>query len=163
MFKWNFVFCFGCDLPACLSCQYRPERTIIVATVRFGLFRYATWCYKLIFIYFSLYSCRPVEVSIFASMGIQWPGRGHPQLHSPTFCHVSWLGKGKGKGYTAISVMTWALTLSLQLHSFIGYHREMPSERNLGYKGLQGWPTARDSGWWQLAGEKKSTSVENLN
>ena len=32
-----------------------------------------------------------------------------------------------------------------------------------GYKGLQGWPTARDSGWWQLAGETKSTSVENWN
>ena len=32
-----------------------------------------------------------------------------------------------------------------------------------GYKGLQGWPTARVSGWWQLAGETKSTSVENWN
>ena len=30
-----------------------------------------------------------------------------------------------------------------------------------GYRGLQGWPTARDSGLWQLAGETKSTSVEN--
>ena len=28
-------------------------------------------------------------------------------------------------------------------------------------QGLQGWPTARDSGCWQLAGETKSTSVEN--
>ena len=32
-----------------------------------------------------------------------------------------------------------------------------------GYKGLQGWPTARVSGWWQLAGETKSTSVKNWN
>ena len=31
------------------------------------------------------------------------------------------------------------------------------------WKGLQGWPTARVSGWWQLAGETKSTSVENWN
>jgi len=30
-------------------------------------------------------------------------------------------------------------------------------------RGLQGWPTARDSGWWQLAGETKSTSVKNWN
>jgi hypothetical protein len=27
-------------------------------------------------------------------------------------------------------------------------------------QGLQGWPTARVSGWWQLAGETKSTSVK---
>ena len=33
----------------------------------------------------------------------------------------------------------------------------------LGLQGLQGWPTARDSGWWQLAGETNSTSVENWN
>ena len=30
-------------------------------------------------------------------------------------------------------------------------------------RGLQGWPIARDSGWWQLAGETKSTIVENWN
>jgi hypothetical protein len=30
-------------------------------------------------------------------------------------------------------------------------------------RGLQGWPTARVSGWWQLAGETKTTSVENWN
>ena len=33
--------------------------------------------------------------------------------------------------------------------------------RGLHIRGLQGWPTARDSGSWQLAGETKSTSVEN--
>jgi len=32
-----------------------------------------------------------------------------------------------------------------------------------GYKGLQGWPTARDSGCWQLAGETKPTSVETYH
>jgi hypothetical protein len=32
-----------------------------------------------------------------------------------------------------------------------------------GLQGSQGWPTARDSGWWQLAGETKSPSVENWN
>jgi len=32
-----------------------------------------------------------------------------------------------------------------------------------GLQGLQGRPTARVPGWWQLAGETKSTSVENWN
>ena len=35
------------------------------------------------------------------------------------------------------------------------------NQRAQGLQGLQGWPTARDSGWWQLAGETKSTSVKN--
>ena len=32
-----------------------------------------------------------------------------------------------------------------------------------GIRGLQGWLSARVSGWWQLACETKSTSVENWN
>ena len=39
-------------------------------------------------------------------------------------------------------------------------HYRPHMSRSRGYKGLQGWPSAWDSGWWQFAGETKSTSVE---
>jgi len=46
--------------------------------------------------------------------------------------------------------------------SIVFVHKRAGCKHNgweLGLQGLQGWPTARVSGWWQLAGETKSTIV----
>jgi hypothetical protein len=53
--------------------------------------------------------------------------------------------------------------LSIKIRSIFNTQNTRKAAAARGYKGLQGWPTARVSGWWQLAGETKSTSVENWN
>jgi hypothetical protein len=57
-----------------------------------------------------------------------------------------------------MAIQSWFGTLTI-LHCLGWNSHAAFSSRGL--QGLQGWPTARVSGWWQLAGETKSTSVEN--
>jgi len=62
------------------------------------------------------------------------------------------------RSFTRVTRMAYSPSLWLMA---IGWWNKI--NQCQGLQGLQGWPTARVSGWWQLAGETKSTSVENWN